>query len=122
MRAKIILVYVIQDEAVPKKYKDTHGDSMPDHYHEDLFERATGEVADMLRKAKVEFEGVYGLGNPTKFILETAKEKDVSFVVVGVHGLHNLNRVRAAGSVARNILESSPVPVIAIPWPEKTKA
>jgi nucleotide-binding universal stress UspA family protein len=115
MSAKILLVYVIPEKSVPEKYSDTHGDSLPEHYYEDVFERTVGGYTKSLENAKLEFEGIYGVGNPTDFILRTAKSRKVNFIVVGIRGLRRIGRLKALGDVARNVIERSEIPVIAVP-------
>ena len=39
-------------------------------------------------------------------------------IVLGVKGLHGLARFRSMGSVARNVIENSPVPVLSVPLVE----
>jgi nucleotide-binding universal stress UspA family protein len=113
--AKILLIYVVPESSVPENYKDTHGDALPEHFYEDQFRRTVGPLLKMIEKAGMKYEGITAAGNPEKEILKTAKSRDVSYIVMGTRGLRRLNRLRAIGSVSRNVIEQSSVPVLAVP-------
>lgn len=117
--AKIILVHVITDKGIPAglrdEYRDSEGTVMEAQYYEDIFERTVAGLRKRIEKANIPCEGIYGVGDPAKFILATAKSKKASTIVVGIHGLRRVGRVLALGEVARNIIEGSQVPVIVIP-------
>jgi nucleotide-binding universal stress UspA family protein len=115
MSAKIILVYVITEKSVPIKYRDSHGDALPEHYTEDVFERTVGALRDDIASAKVEYEGIVGQGDPKKFIIKTAESREADLIVVGVRGLRRLSRIKALGDVARSVIEESKIPVTAVP-------
>jgi nucleotide-binding universal stress UspA family protein len=115
MSAKILLMYVVDKGSVPEKYRDEHGDALPEHYYADEFQRAVGPLVKRIEKAGIKYEGVPAAGDPVKEILKAAKSKDVSYIVVGTRELRNLGRLRAIGSVSRNIIEKSTVPVVAVP-------
>jgi nucleotide-binding universal stress UspA family protein len=112
----------MERERVPDAYRDTHGDSLPEHYYDVIFERNTSDVVAKIRKAGILFEAIPGIGSPTKFITETAKSKRPDYIVIGMHGLHNIGKVRALGGVARRVLEEATVPVMAVPGTGKTRA
>lgn len=115
MSAKILLLYVVKDSSVPARYVDTHGDKIPEHYYRDQFHRTTDELVTKIEKAGVGYEGICGVGDPLDVILKTAKKRDVGCVVVGIHGFRGLSRLKAIGNLARSVIESSTVPVLAIP-------
>jgi nucleotide-binding universal stress UspA family protein len=115
MSAKILLLYVGEGGSVPESYRDTHGDALPEHYYLDQFQRMAGPLFKKIEAAGIEFEGITGTGDPQEVILETAKSKDVSYIMVGTRGLHRWNRLKALGSVSRNVIENSTVPVVAVP-------
>jgi nucleotide-binding universal stress UspA family protein len=112
---KILLMYVVEPSSVPEKYRDAHGDALPEHYYDDIFRRTVGPLLKMIEKAGVKYEGISAAGDPVKEILKTAKEKDVSYIVIGTRGLSGLSRLRAIGSVSRNVMEKSTIPVVAVP-------
>ena len=113
--AKILLLYVVMDKEVPRGYEDIHGDSIPEHYYQEQYHRATDELAEKIKKAGIEFEGLCGTGDPKLSILSTAKSRGVDFVVLGVHGFKHPGRFRGDGNVAREVMENLTVPVIAVP-------
>jgi nucleotide-binding universal stress UspA family protein len=113
--AKIILTYVVPKSSVPDEYRDTHGDALPEHYYADQFQRTVGPLLKMIEKAGVKYEGLSLAGNPEEEILKAARSNDVSYIVVGARGLRGVSRLRALGSVSRNVIENSSVPVVAVP-------
>ena len=115
MSARILLIYVVEASSVPDRYRDEHGDALPEHYYDDQFKRAMIPLMKRIEKAGIEYEGVPAAGNPEKEILRVAKSEDVNYIIVGARGLRGLRRLKAISSVSRNIIENSHVPVIAVP-------
>jgi len=117
--AKIILVHAITNKSIPDgmrdEYRNSRGVVVKDQYYEDVFERTVTGLRRKIADANVACEGVYGFGDPAKFILTTAKSRGASSIIVGIHGLRRLGRVMALGEVARNVIESSKIPVVAVP-------
>lgn len=113
--AKIFLLYVVSDKSVPSGFVDIHGDNLPEHYYSDQFHRVTDEHVGKIVGAGLEYEGICGVGDPRDLILRTAESRAVDYVVIGIHGFRGLNRLKAIGGLARGVIESSSVPVIAIP-------
>jgi len=115
LSAKIVLLYVVKDKSVPTRFVDVHGDSIPEHYYLDQYHRTADGLVKKIRDAGVHYEGICGVGDPQDVILKTEKTRGVDYLVLGVHGFHGLSRLRAIGNVARNVIENSSVPVLAIP-------
>jgi nucleotide-binding universal stress UspA family protein len=113
--SKILLLYVVRKKAVPGSYVDVHGDKIPEHYYREQFHRATDDLVKKIQKAGVEYEGICGVGDPLDLILRTANSRGVSYVVLGIHGFRGLNRLKALGNLARNVIENSTIPVLAVP-------
>ena len=113
--AKILLIYVVADEPVPERYRDAHGDALPEHYSADQFQRTLGPLLKRIEKAGIKYQGISGVGNPEKEILKAAKSNAVSYIVVGTRGLSGLSRLRGLSSVSRNVIEKSTIPVVAVP-------
>ena len=83
------------------------------------FERVTQHIADTLgsrlKTAGLDYEVATTIGNPANLILDLAKRRKASMIVIGVFGLHHLGRIRSLGSVSRRIVESSTIPVVLVP-------
>ena len=116
MSASIVLVYSAQKEHVPVGYKEyAEAEGAPEDYHEELASQVLADYAQKIAKKGVKVESISGVRDATKLIIDTAKAREVSQIVIGVHGLHRLAKVEALGSVARRVVESSPVPVTVVP-------
>jgi nucleotide-binding universal stress UspA family protein len=117
MSAKIVLIHVMPEVPIPEEYvKFADNERVnPQTYYGEVSEKILEDMGDRIAKENVKFEGVHGVGNPTKFILDTAQSRKADLIVVGVHGLHRLARVRTLGSVARRVVENSPIPVVTVP-------
>ena len=117
LSAKILLVNIPPDLSIPEGYKQYAKveRSEPENYFEEVSEGILRDLGDRIRKSKVQYEPVTGGGPVAKSILDIAKMRRVSLIVVGIYGLHRVAKVRALGSNARRILESSDIPVVAVP-------
>lgn len=116
---KVLLAYSITRtsirEGVAEEYRDDKGFIEEERYYKDEFESASAKAINKLAKAGIPCEGVWGYGDPAKFILSLAKERNAGVIVVGIHGLRNVGKLRALREVARNVIEGSNVPVVAVP-------
>jgi nucleotide-binding universal stress UspA family protein len=83
-------------------------------YGEGQVDEAIGKLA----AAGVKTEKVVAEGRPVEVLLETAKERDASLIVVGSHGE---GAVSAAflGSTALKLLHHSKLPVLVVPRHDK---
>jgi len=115
MSAKIFLLYVIRKKSVPSGFVDIHGDKIPEHYYRDQFHKVTDGLVKKIEVAGLRYEGICGVGDPQDLILKTAKSRSADYVVIGIHGFRGLSRLKAIGNVARNVVEFSTIPVLAIP-------
>jgi nucleotide-binding universal stress UspA family protein len=115
--SSILLAFVAPKLSVPDEYTSTSEESVPtvEEYYEDFAERMFGDLGGRIEKQGVKAEKVFGTGKATEFILNKAKARKVSMIVVGVDGLHRFGRFRALGSTSRRIIGNSPVPVVAVP-------
>jgi nucleotide-binding universal stress UspA family protein len=53
-------------------------------------------------------------GNPAEKVIEFANNKKVDLIVIGNVGLSGLSRVKALGSVSRNVSERASCPVLIV--------
>jgi nucleotide-binding universal stress UspA family protein len=115
MAARVLLIYVVEKTSVPEKYRDEHGDALPEHFYEDEFARTVGKWITVIKKAGVLCEGVPAYGDPIKEILAAAKSRKADYIMMGARELRGLRRLRAISSVSRNVIEKAAIPVIAVP-------
>jgi len=115
--SSLLFAYVAPKLAVPEEYIKNTDEEEPstDDYYREFSERIFGNLGARASKKGVKVEKIFGTGNPTEFILDKAKSRKVSMIVLGVEGLHNLGKVRALGSTSRRIIENATVPVVAVP-------
>lgn len=116
MSASLILAYVAPKLSVPDEYaQSVQEEDVTEDYYQEFSNRMLGELEQRAKKQGVKVDRLYGVGNATQFILDKAKARNVSMIVLGVEGLHNLGRIRALGSTSRRVIENSAVPVVAVP-------
>ena len=116
----ILLVYVMnvpaeQPEGLREYEKE---EDYPDAYVDylrDIGEEATSKYTDIIQKAGVPVRSVTPSGNPGNEILNLADFEQPRMIVVGVRGRHGISRFRTLGSVARNVIENSKIPVLSVP-------
>jgi nucleotide-binding universal stress UspA family protein len=80
-----------------------------------LGEGGISELKDIATREGVSCEGFWNFGNPTDEIPKEAEEKDVSIIIVGLRGLHGVQKLRSLSGVARRVIENSKRPVVVIP-------
>jgi nucleotide-binding universal stress UspA family protein len=116
LSSKIVLLFVMEPVSIPNEYMEyTQAERIPPNYYDQVSQGIIDSMGALLKKEKVQYEGTYEIGNPTKRILDVAKSRKVSMIVVGVHGLHRLGTILALGSTARRVIENSDVPVVTVP-------
>ncbi len=115
--ARILLVNIIPDPRVPSGYVEyTKVEGLdPATYFEQVSQRIGGSLGSLLRNEGLEYEVVTNTGNPADLILDIAKRRKASMIVIGVFGLHHLGRIRSLGSVSRRVVENSTIPVVLVP-------
>jgi nucleotide-binding universal stress UspA family protein len=119
LSARILLIFVMPSSDVPEDYLDyAKRESMASpiaSYLQTVAGQIIAKLGERIARQGVEYEGVYHLGNPAEKIVGTAESRKVALVVVGVRGLHSVDRIRALGSVSRRVIENSEVPVLTVP-------
>lgn len=75
----------------------------------------------MLKKAakKCESKGItvsftIGQGDVAGKILDFARNKKISLIIIGSHGLHGIGKLKSLGSVSRRISENAKCPVLIV--------
>jgi nucleotide-binding universal stress UspA family protein len=53
-------------------------------------------------------------GNVANEILNFAKRKKISLIVIGSHGLHGIGKLKTLGSVSRRVSEQAKCPVLLV--------
>lgn len=114
---KILLVNVPPDLTIPEGYQQYVKAERADSslFYQEVAEEVLGALSQRVRDAKIPCETLSGSGSVSKFVLDTARSRHASLIVLGMYGLHRLGKVRALGSNARRILENSDVPVVSVP-------
>lgn len=117
LSAKVVLVYVAPKLSVPDEYAMSinQEDADTEDYYQEFSQRVLGDLDARAEAQQVPVETLFGVGHPAEFILEKAKERGTSMIVIGVHGLRRLGRLKAFGSTSRRLIEDSTIPVVAVP-------
>lgn len=79
----------------------------------------SNEWARPLRQQGLEVETVNEEGRPADLMRQVARERGASLIVVGHHGWGALKRL-LLGSVAKELLDPCPVPVLVVPEPARS--
>jgi len=53
-------------------------------------------------------------GEVSSKILDYAKKKKISLIIIGSHGLHGIERIKSLGSVSRRVSENATCPVLIV--------
>jgi nucleotide-binding universal stress UspA family protein len=86
-----------------------------DQYYRAVGDAILSKLQEKAKSAGLECETLFEIGNPAAKIVEIAKERNAAMIVVGLHGLHGLARLRTLGSVSRRVVENSSCPVVVVP-------
>jgi nucleotide-binding universal stress UspA family protein len=116
LAARLAILFVMEPVKVPHGYTEyARSEDVPPSYYDQVSGRIVADLGARADRQGVKYEGLYEVGNPTEQILEAARKRSPSMIVVGVHGLHKLGRVRALGSTSRRVIENADVPVVTVP-------
>jgi nucleotide-binding universal stress UspA family protein len=91
--------------SLAKKFHDEH--------------RQIQDIANRLRKAGLDATALLVHGETVETILQEASDLDVDMIVVGSHGRGAMYQL-LVGSVSKEILHDSPIPVLVIPTHNRT--
>jgi len=111
LNAKLYILYVVDVRAATEIFPDIAGE-----IGEKLLETAkelVNEAVEEAKKAGVEAEGLVEAGVPPEKIVEVAKKKDVSMIVIGAHGYGGIKRL-LIGSVSDKVIRMSDRPVVVV--------
>ena len=118
MGAKILLLYVCPKSLdVPEEFREFARAEDVDlsQYYSMVSDEILLKIGTRIKGKGIEFEGISGFGRASDQILEVAKARGVSMIVVGMHGLHAVRDIKLLGTTARRVIEQSPVPVVVVP-------
>lgn len=114
--ARILLTYVIEWSAY--SFNTPEENAARHTRREQEIDRATSQVvepaAERLREAGIEVETVVQHGPPAETLIRIAKEHEVAQIVIGRRGESGIKSL-IFGSVAGNLIQTSPVPVVVVP-------
>jgi nucleotide-binding universal stress UspA family protein len=119
--SKILLLFVTPDQVVPKEYEEYAQIEKVDlaSYYSAIGEAALEKTEERLQGKGVQYETLLDVGSAAPRIVEIARLRKVDMIILGLQGLHGINRIRSLGSVSRRVLESAPCPVLVIHEGEK---
>lgn len=113
--AEICLLHVVEDFA--KWGGGMYIPHLPlEQYREDALsgaEKALAKVCEEQLQGYRDFQKKIVYGDPAQEILKTIESEKIDMVVMGTHGRKGLENV-LFGSVARNVVRRSPVPVLTV--------
>ncbi len=114
--AKLIVGYVI--EWSPYTFNTPEENAERHMRREQEIEKATSTVVDpaaeMLKSEGIDCETVVQHGPPAETIIKLAGKHDAKQIVIGRRGQSAIKNL-IFGSVAGNLIQTSPVPVVVVP-------
>jgi nucleotide-binding universal stress UspA family protein len=117
MKDMITLIHVSSDRDIINDYIE-YGGSNP-HANAQIAiavaESITTRLIERIEARGIKHEILFKSGNSAQKIVSAAGQRNSDIIVIGVKGLHGVQRIRSLGSVSRRILENSPCPVIIVP-------
>ena len=126
-KTQIILLHVTPHIPIPLTferpvYSAKTGKSIPlTQYIQELSEEMEENASNMLEGEKqkyahhdIKIETISLNGYPSEKIIEFANSEKVDLIVIGNVGLSGLSKVKALGSVSRNVSERASCPVLIV--------
>ena len=114
--AKVIVAYVI--EWSPYSFNTPEENAERHTRRESEIERAQQTIVDPalaeLTTAGIDCDGLVQHGHPAKTLAEIAEERGAAQIVIGRQGQTGL-KAMLFGSVAANLIQLAPVPVVVVP-------
>ena len=120
MGDSIILILILR--GMPEEPEGVKAFEETEHYREAYtryLESAglalTRKLGERIESRGVQYTSMTEFGSPSDKILETAELQRASVIVMGLHGLHYVGRIRSLGSVSRTVIEKASCPVMVVP-------
>lgn len=114
--AKIVVAYVI--EWSPYSFNTPEENAERHTRREQEISKALSRIvepsAKMLLSNNIECETIVRHGPPAETLLSLAKDHDVSQIIIGRRGQSGIKSL-LFGSVAGNLIQTAPVPVVVVP-------
>lgn len=114
--AKLIVTYVI--EWSPYTFNTPEENAERHMRREQEIERATSSVVEpaaaLLKARDIDYETVVRHGPPAETLIKLAEKHNVQQIVIGRRGQSKIKNL-LFGSVAGNLVQTSPVPVVVVP-------
>ena len=124
--AKIVILFVIEERFFSKPYVKLKGKESIESKRLELIKLIEDKASDIIEKKVYEFRQneidtnyKIEVGIPTEIILKFAKDINADLIVMGKKGLRKLGKIKAIGSVSRNIAENSHIPVVLVDKSDK---
>jgi nucleotide-binding universal stress UspA family protein len=117
LSAKIVLIYVSKFPDLVSEYV-AYGGKPPSRKalpYVEMAESVASKLAGEVENEGVPHEVILESGNPAEKIVTVAEFRKSDLIVVGLRGLHGIDRLRSLGTVSRRVLENSTVPVLVVP-------
>ncbi len=123
--SEIIILHVIQEIPTPPftsgiKFKSKTGELVGiKEYLNDLYKEAKAKMIEKIEQKKEQsnysnIKVLILVGDPSKVIIKTAKNEKVDLIVIGATALPGLSRIKALGSVSRNIIEHTNISILLV--------
>ena len=126
--AKIVILFVIEERFFSKPYVKLKGKESIESKRLELIKLIEDKASDIIEKKVYEFRQKeidtnykIEVGIPTEIILKFAKGINADLIVMGKKGLRKLGKIKAIGSVSRNIAENSHIPVVLVDKSDKNQ-
>lgn len=126
--AKIVILFVIEERFFSKPYVKLKGKESIESKRLELIKLIEDKASDIiekkvyeLRQKEIDTNYKIEVGIPTEIILKFAKGINADLIVMGKKGLRKLGKIKAIGSVSRNIAENSHIPVVLVDKSDKNQ-
>jgi nucleotide-binding universal stress UspA family protein len=120
--SEIVILNVIHEVSLPPFFSSTlpEGETVKEHLKE-LYHSVKNDAQKMLDRKKASYHGTglkiqtfVTMGDPIEKIIKFIKENKIDLVIIGTTGLSGLSKIKVFGSVARNVSEKSPCPILLV--------